>query len=390
MPEGTLRAGLPWDHLPHAYGLATDTPGHLQALMGDDPQAQHAAVEHLFSAVLHQGTVYPATPAAVRVIGSLLDAPALRRHTPHGRPVLASVVRWLSEAAESAGWYEPDLDLPQPTSQELDAWCALLDADDEQAWDSPVLDALSNAALADLRDSAPELVHLLLPLLDHAELAVRMEAAGALAQWGMLPAATPLTARTVQRLQARLEQAQGRDERAGLLLALGQLGADTAPWLGDPDPAVQAMAALRCPGDDRSTPLLVSALTHVRETDTWFGERPPLIPSQVRFTLLQELLARDVPFADLLPAALAVAEVAHPYTADDDWGPLLRAAFPATTSLLGVPTPPPARLDASQRAFLQALLANRSLWDTKILDAKNAFTNVGLPYGRSAVAKLAR
>ena len=106
-------------------------------------------------------------------------------------------------------------------------------------------------------------------------------------------------------------------------------------------------------------------------------------------SLLRELLAREVVFADLLPAALAVVEVASGYTADFDWGPLLQAAFPQVTYVPGVPPPPPATLGDAQRALLQALVANESLWDPRNGNGRLARMRIGLPNERSAVAKLA-
>ncbi|WFR71038.1 hypothetical protein P9209_16840 [Prescottella defluvii] len=43
-----------WERLFHAYGVATDTPAHVEALMGGDEMAFSTAMEHLHSAVLHQ------------------------------------------------------------------------------------------------------------------------------------------------------------------------------------------------------------------------------------------------------------------------------------------------------------------------------------------------
>ncbi|XVS67937.1 hypothetical protein ACQPYE_18390 [Actinosynnema sp. CA-299493] len=58
----------------HAYGPATDTPGHLAALVEGDTDARKAAVRHLGSAIIHQGTPWLATPGAVvRVAGLLSD-----------------------------------------------------------------------------------------------------------------------------------------------------------------------------------------------------------------------------------------------------------------------------------------------------------------------------
>jgi len=80
--------GVDWSRLFHAYGAATDTPTHLRALAGDDLAGQLAALDHLDSAVLHQGTVYPVTPVAVRVVAGLLHEPALRRAAPQGSVLL--------------------------------------------------------------------------------------------------------------------------------------------------------------------------------------------------------------------------------------------------------------------------------------------------------------
>lgn len=58
----------------HAYGPATDTPGHLAALTEGDDDARRAAVRHLNSAIIHQGTPWLATPpVVVHVAGLLAD-----------------------------------------------------------------------------------------------------------------------------------------------------------------------------------------------------------------------------------------------------------------------------------------------------------------------------
>ena len=51
----TYPGEVDWSDLVHAYGTATDTPGHLAALTSLDP----SAFDHLWGAVLHQGTIYP-------------------------------------------------------------------------------------------------------------------------------------------------------------------------------------------------------------------------------------------------------------------------------------------------------------------------------------------
>jgi len=69
-----------WNHLHHAYGLATDTPKHLQNLLSPNFSLRDNAVNHLFSAVIHQSTVFPVTPVVCRALLGLLHEPALREN----------------------------------------------------------------------------------------------------------------------------------------------------------------------------------------------------------------------------------------------------------------------------------------------------------------------
>jgi len=63
---------LDWSRLQHAYGPATDTPGHLNALESGDTEARDAALSHLWAAVLHQGFPETSTAPAVRAVTALL------------------------------------------------------------------------------------------------------------------------------------------------------------------------------------------------------------------------------------------------------------------------------------------------------------------------------
>ena len=49
-----------------------------------------------------------------------------------------------------------------------------------------------------------------------------------------------------------------RDEGATAVLALGDLGADTKPWLDDDAPAVRSCAALGLPIDSEATDKLIT------------------------------------------------------------------------------------------------------------------------------------
>lgn len=67
-----------WASLPHAYGAAADVPGLLRSLGSPDPKVREATVYELFGNIWHQGTVYPATAAAIPFLYELLAAPAVQ------------------------------------------------------------------------------------------------------------------------------------------------------------------------------------------------------------------------------------------------------------------------------------------------------------------------
>jgi hypothetical protein len=101
-----------WTRWPHAYGLATDTPGHLAALRGDDAEAQQAAAAHFGSAIVHQSTVWPASPDA---FAALLEVLA------EGR-LPADVLTKCLHALAEAGEHVPPT-APVPTlSPEAQTW----------------------------------------------------------------------------------------------------------------------------------------------------------------------------------------------------------------------------------------------------------------------------
>jgi hypothetical protein len=91
-----------WSALEHAYGPATDVPRHLRALGSVDSGVREAALDALYGNLWHQGTLYPATAAAVPFVLDLVDDDA----TPE-RPLL---LLFLADVGRSASfgddpWY---------------------------------------------------------------------------------------------------------------------------------------------------------------------------------------------------------------------------------------------------------------------------------------------
>jgi hypothetical protein len=66
-----------WSSLRHAYGPATDVPGLLRALLSASADERKHAIGQLFGNIWHQGTIYPATAAAVPWLYELLSEPVV-------------------------------------------------------------------------------------------------------------------------------------------------------------------------------------------------------------------------------------------------------------------------------------------------------------------------
>jgi hypothetical protein len=61
-----------WEDLQHAYGSASDVPQLLEKVTASRGQKLYQALDELCSRVLHQGTIYSASPPVVRVVIEML------------------------------------------------------------------------------------------------------------------------------------------------------------------------------------------------------------------------------------------------------------------------------------------------------------------------------
>jgi hypothetical protein len=393
---------IDWSRLSHAYGAATDTPAHLRALVSGDTVAQQAALDHLWAAVIHQGTPWTVTPVAALVVAGLLPDPALSRPVADSisaatgwppLPLRAALLSFLAAVAEAM---RPDLAEDElaatacppgrtaATQAALDGLYADTQKTEQQI--NELIEGLQNRVILDLRAAASALLNAVTSCLTDGDPRVRVRAAHAASLLATLPQLADRRAPLAVQLEAAAHLASQRDEKAALVLALGALGAAPRQFLADPDVAVRTCAALApaLAQDTAATAQLLAALSDPAALDTWFVDRPPQFWGRVRFTLLEAALKRVDGFEPLLPAAVAIAALASPYTADADWGPLLQAAFPDP----GNPPRPPDVLTLAQRTYLQALVDNADLWETRIGNAQWAFHRVGLPYDRNACRKL--
>lgn len=384
---------MDWSRLFHAYGVASDTSRHLHALVSDDDAAFGAAVDHLFGAVLHQGTVYPATVPALRVVaGTLHDQgrhQVLRRRDDDGRSRLAALLEWIDAVGDSASWHEDTRasDAAEPTDEDIDAFYRAMAADDETVWESELNHYLWARSIAELPAACGEALTSVSTFLADEDEAVR---SAALDAYVRLAAVQPDRTKLAGPLVGAVEAASGRDERAVVVLGLGDLGVDTTRWLSDDDPAIRACAALSLTGSAEATAVLVEALQSPLAVDEWFTRRPSRFDMRVHFGLVANLLARDVGLAEILPACLPVIRVAQGgLWSNMTWGPILLRAFPGVEFVPGVRPDPPRNLDEAQKAVLRELVANDDLWDRRDGNANLARMRVGLPDDRAAVTRLA-
>ncbi|MEV8517069.1 hypothetical protein [Dactylosporangium sp. NPDC051484] len=371
----------------HAYGRADDTPGHLAALAGGDPQARDAALGHLWSAVMHQGTPWTVTPPAAAAVAALLADP--RPAAPLDAGLRSNLLSFLAAVAESA---QPGFDaaelaaMAHPPGRDVDAALAAGEADDEEIWaDEELANALYARALLGCREVVPTLLAAAVPLLGDPDATVRAAAAHAVTACATAlgPGADPGP------LGARLSTAAstaGPDERAALVLAMGELGLAPREYLDDPHPGVRACAALApaLADDPAATAELLAALDDPKATEHWFARRPPQLRGHIRFALVAAAVDRVERPERLLPAALAIAAHAGPHTARSDWGPLLHAIF-APGSVPGTG----GALSAAQRHYLHALVANDNLWDPRNGSVGLVFRDAGLPHDREACRAMA-
>ena len=64
-----------WEDLSHAYGPATEVPRDLRKLASSDIRAGGEALQSLYMTILHQGSFYSATPAAVPFLVEIASHP---------------------------------------------------------------------------------------------------------------------------------------------------------------------------------------------------------------------------------------------------------------------------------------------------------------------------
>lgn len=367
-----------WPKLHHAYGPASDTPQHLQALLGDDQEARRAAVSHLGSAIMHQGTPWTATgPVALVVAGFLLDEERSLDLTL--QVDLMYFLVDVAEAAESANRNKEELQ--RMVQFDLTPF---LESDDEYAMyeDEDAANAFYAQAGLGCIDAAPVLSQVMRKEMDSEHARLRALAAMGETILAKLQPSDADKTEITSKILALARAAHSPDERSAHVLALGEVGYAPEDFLEDPSPAVRMCAAL-APGlatNPRAINELIDILEqNAGQVDDWFEERPPQFIFYPRFQIVRHLVAQVTDFNRLTKAANAVVDITEKSCVDFDWGPLLAAAFPDGDGVIK---------NKSQKRFLSALVEKTELWDPLFGNARTWFRAAGLPNDREACAKL--
>jgi len=332
-------------------------------------------MDHLWSAILHQGTPWTATgPVALVLAGILLDAQSHPMPIPV-RVALTSFLAGVGDVFAASGATVEELE--QLAAHDIDS---PLETDDAESLyeDEDSANAIYARAVLGCLSAFPLLTQVMDSGLANSDHRVRMHAAAGAVTLAKAPMGTDRPEALEERLAKMARSAADPDERSTLVLALGDLGVAPTSYLRDSSPAVRMCAALApaLANDEAATAELLSVLEdHAGEIDRWFADRPPQFDMRPRFDVVRALLARVKDFGRLSLAAVAVARVTQKYCVDSDWGPFLVAAFSGSEGVVGSP---------AQRKYLAALVENRLLWDRTFGNAYAWFKKAGLPYDRVA------
>jgi hypothetical protein len=376
-----------WATLSHAFGPATDTPGHLRALLSDDVTARDDAVDHLFGSVLHQGTIYPATAPAALAVASYLPDERTAATGADGLPTRGLLLGFLGEVGSSLADVPDDLSPDCPPELE-DAVRRLTAGEFEDGIDEEAYAVVLARSAGSARAAAPDLLAAALPWLEADQADVRRLAVYAVTRLAAVVPDPDTRARVTGLLRTVADDpAAGTDQRAEAVLGLEALGEDVAAYLRDRAPEVRVVAASSesCAADPEALAVVLTVLEALPDSDDWLPDSM-LLGGTLRFRLAAAAVARCATIEELMPAGARVLEYAtSSVTVDEDWGPVVALAFPT-------PPTPRERLSEAQRDVLRALVVNNALWGASHLTTptERLLTGLGLPPDRRRLHRAVR
>lgn len=381
-----------WFSLFHARGPASDTSGHLRALIGTDERAFVDGYSHLWSATLHrEGKAWPATAPTALAVAELLDDPRLGPDDPSLQDAMLSYLQAVAVAADLGDQAEAIRARVKARALELTAWVGeYLQADvvgRARLWadGTGVGELVLEQARLACYDAVPELLRRTLPHLTRARPRHRVCAAAAVGALARHSTAEPRRPALVSSLESMAAAAESMYDLATYVIAIGQLGGDTRRWLTDPRPGVRGCAALApgVAGDAAASTVLAELSRSPRAFAASFGDMAPpmhfMIPPY-RNLLTQALIERVRDRSTLLAALIAALPLGR-RSAYRTLAPYLRAMFPAPAHAVF--------LSPVQRNLARAIANWDELWSMGPDTLQAIFKPVGLSADRAGWVAMA-
>ncbi len=370
-----------WGGLRHAYGPASDAPAHLLALVSGDSEKCSRAVAYFHTAMLHQGSVYPAALPFIKILVGLLDDPrsdiVIAEVGPWDRkpqPLRAALIYYLVPFIEACQLDIPDAALlhdayPIENADRHSTVCVSgvdepATARSDAIWISPYVDAVEFTnyhshsqtmharAVINWRSLVVDIYRAVFPLTGDSSPAVRANAIIAALECVKHPALVDEKALLIDVMHRIARISPDATERGTIAWLLGKLDRCPDALLEDPHPNVRACAALALnfAHDPCALRELLAALDDPDAVDQWFSEPLPGQQGWLRFDLIAAAAQRAADLDSVLPVALRLVNSPR-VSYEGDLVPFVRLAFPR----------PPAEADilsTAQRTLLSSLLAH--------------------------------
>src|SRR5262245_40029472 len=397
-----LRAidSVPWDYLCHAYASARDAPVQLRCFVeaGQREDNLGAAVDWMWGAILHQGSIYSASPPVMWILADILAA---HPNHPEAEAILSGLATLANGCAVMQDEDSTSASVPARRSASgapaWEAWVTspLLDPDGEAAEVTDEYFAACRVRRSCILETVAHAIPIVAHCVDHPDANVRWSAAAA---WCSIVQVIPEASGARERLCTMI----GNTCHEGgvwlsAIIGLDLLGENVAPLLHDPDRRIRLGAAMAkgTAGEKESVNELTSALADLEWLERAFPKGLAHQDMHLRFHVLSVLLDRTSSTAadSGLIAALrtVILQRASAFTADYEWGPILRWAFPERLAKLPMRDddmlPLPRQLNAVQRAVLDALSRKDDIWNPTMGNAKLALRYVQIPHDRVAILR---
>lgn len=391
-------ASIPWDRLAHAYHGAWDAPAKLNIFLDSaaSEKSVNEAIGWMWSSILHQGSIYSASPPLLWILLDLITAQP--NHSDS-----AAILRGIQTVTEAVDYFHDDSDEKErspllknkPGEPVYEVWCERSlphssDVEDDEAY------FVASQVRASLLH---ELVRHAIPVIRlHLQSSAGPTRTAALAAGlGVLQVAVDYAHSLVDLIRAIGDPTYDPGAWVSVSMVFGELGHDFTPLLGHVDRRVRFAAAMSAStqGDQRSIAELASAVSEPEWLESEFPSGAAHLDMHLRFHVLRALLGRTQPENStpyLIDAICTlIRKRAHKFTVDYEWGPVLHWAFHDRLIQLphnGPTAPLPKVLTSAQAAILQSLCAKADLWDPKNGNANLNFKYVQLPYDRAALSRL--